>query len=716
MPSELIRNHSRFAVVLVALLTVSAHSVRAFDGPETSPAVEKQLLAILRSEAPAADKAIACKKLAIHGSAAAVPDLARLLPNPQLSSWARIALEAIPGEASNEALRTAADSLQGRLLVGTINSIGFRQDAKAVALLTSKLKDSDAEVASAAAVALGHIGDAAATKSLQVALATAPAKVRSAVAEGYVLCAERLHNDGQSAAAVKIYDEIRKADVPTQRVIEATRGAILARNQDGIPLLMETLQSANKKMFQLALGTLREFPGGDIDKALAAELVRATPNRAALIIQAMADRPETVVLAAILKAAETGERNVRMSAIDALKRVGDDSCLAALLELAADEDADVAQTAKETLAELPGQRVDAEIVVLLPMAKGKTYPLLLQLVGQRRIDAVDDVLKALDHPDQDVRNAALIALGETVSLKRLPLLISQAVTPKKPEDALVAQQALQAASVRMPDREACAAALASALDEASAASQTTLLEILSEVGGTNALQTLATSAKSDDPQLQDTSSRLLGKWNSVAAAPVLLDLAKTGPEEKYRIRALRGYIGLARKFAMPDKQRAEMCQNAFDATLRPAERKLVLDVLKLHPSPAGLTLAINATKVPALKSDATAAALVIAKKVGGKGVDVGKLLAGVGLEKVKLEIVKAEYGAGAKQKDVTAVLRKQGGDSPLITLASATYNTSFGGDPAPGVVKKLKVQYLINGKAGEASFAEDALILLPMPK
>ena len=43
------------------------------------------------------------------------------------------------------------------------------------------------------------------------------------------------------------------------------------------------------------------------------------------------------------------------------------------------------------------------------------------------------------------------------------------------------------------------------------------------------------------------------------------------------------------------------------------------------------------------------------------------------MEKVKLEIVKAEYGAGATQKDVTGVLQKQAGDLPMITLpAGAT--------------------------------------------
>ena len=268
----------------------------------------------------------------------------------------------------------------------------------------------------------------------------------------------------------------------------------------------------------------------------------------------------------------------------------------------------------------------------------------------------------------------------------------------------------------MPDRAACAAQLAGAFQRAPAKTKNTLLEILSEVGGSVALQTLATAAKAKDPQLQDTSSRLLGKWNSVTAAPVLLDLAKTGPAEKYRIRALRGYIGLARKFAMSGERRAAMCRNAFAVTRRTAERKLVLDVLKLHPSPAGLQLAVAAMENPDLKAAATSAALVIAQKVGGSGANAQKLLAGVGLDKVKLEIIQAQYGAGAKQKDVTALLRKHASDLPLIMLRTQSYNTSFDGDPAPGIVKQLTIRYRMNGKSGEASFPENALIILPMPK
>ncbi len=457
------RNIVASPLLAVCLMVMPAAAQPAGD-PQAMAITEAELLAVLRSEVPAAEKAIACKRLAICGSSAAVPELAKLLPDLQLSSWSRIALEAIPGEAADESLRAAAAALDGRLLVGMLNSIGVRRDANAVALLTDRLQSADVEVASAAAVALGHIGDAAATRALRDALASAPDSVRSAIAEGCVLCAERLWADGQPAEATAIYDEVRTAEVPLPRVIEATRGAILTRGDAGIPLLLEQVRSEEKAKFRLALGTARELPGGAIDQALADEIDRTTPARAALIIQAMADRPATVILSAVLNAADDGPLPVRLSAIAALQRVGDASCLPALLSIALDaEHPDLAKAAKETLAGLAGDKVDEQIVARLSATDGQTCPLLLELIGQRRIDAVPELLKALDHDDGAVRRAALVSLGETVALDRLTVLISSVVTPKYPEDVPIAQQALKAASIRMPDREACAVKLIDAL-------------------------------------------------------------------------------------------------------------------------------------------------------------------------------------------------------------------------------------------------------------
>ena len=203
---------------------------------------------------------------------------------------------------------------------------------------------------------------------------------------------------------------------------------------------------------------------------------------------------------------------------------------------------------------------------------------------------------------------------------------------------------------------------------------------------------------------------------NVDAAPILLELAKTPSAGKYQVRALRGYIRLARQFSMPNRQRAEMCQKALSAAPRPEEQKLVLAVLERYPSTDTLKVAAEATQIPALKEDARQVTLLIAQKLNNTGVDTRELLSAAGLDPMKVEIVKAEYGAGAARKDVTQALRKQVRNMPLISLSSSSYNESFGGDPAPGTEKHLKVKYRIDGKVGEASFSENAVILLPTPK
>lgn len=703
------------SLVFLSLTSLACLSVYG-DGPAASPEKEAELIAVLLSDAPAAEKAIACKNLAIYGSGNAVPELAKLLSHEQLASWSRIALEAIPGSEADAALRKSTEMLTGKLLVGSINSIGVRRDTSAIELLTARLQDADAEVACASAVALGRIGNSAASKPLQDVLSTVPAKVRSAVAEGCVLCAERFYAEGLEAESVALYDLVRNADVPEQRMLEATRGAILARKQKGIPLLIEQFKSPDKGLFHIALSTAREFPGREIDEALAAEMAKAPPERAALMIGAMADRSETVVLPAVLNAAKSGPKRVRIAAIQAMGRVGNTTCLPVLFDSAIESDAEVSQAARKSLTEIPGESIDKDLVSRLAKPDPRFYSLMVELIGDRRVEALPALLKALDASDKTVRSAALTSLGNMVPADKLSVLIKQVQTPRNADESALAWKALKTACVRMPDRDACSTELATAMERASISNKISLLKILGAVTGKKALQTIAAAAKSPDPQLQDEASAILGDWMTIDAAPVLLDLARTAPAEKFQIRAMRGYIKAARQFQMSEPERIEMCKQASEASARTAEKKLVVEVLRRYPHLETLKLAVQAYKNPELKEDAAQAAIAIVQKIGTQSAEVRDLLARIELGKVKLEIIKAEYGAGATQRDVTEVLQKRAADTPLISLASESYNECFGGDPAPGTSKQLKVTYKINDKTGEVSLPENSLIILPIPK
>ena len=611
---------SRSLKLFAAGMFLVAATAQAAD--EQSASIEKQLIETLRS-ATKPEQALACKQLVIHGTKDAVPELARLLTDPELASWARIALEAIPDAAAGKALISALDSLEGRLLVGAINSIGVRRDEGAVDALSRRVAGKDVQVASAAAVALGRIGTTAATKTLRESLGGAPAEVRSAVAEGCILCAERLLAAGKNREAVEIYDQVRQSDVVKPRIAEATRGAILARKSEGIPLLIEQLKSPDKALFQIALSTARELSGNEVSAALAAELQTMPPERSAVVLYALGDRHDPLP-APVLTAARTGPLEVRIAAIDVVGRLGDAASISTLLGIAVEDDEELAQAAKTAMVSLEGEKVDAAIIERLSKAEGKALPLLIEVVGQRRISAAVALVKLVEHPDPKVRNAALTALGATAGPNEFAVLIAQLVAPKYPVDAEVAQRALRAAATRMPDRETSAAQLAKAMRDSPVATQAAILEILAAMGGTTALDTIAAAGKQNNEQLQDVATRVLGEWMNVDAAPVLLDLAKNAASEKYQVRALRGYIRLARQFDMPDAQRAEMSANALAVATRPDEQKLVLQVLERYPSPETLNVVRKAEVVPELQQEANRIANALARKLGDKPTGEGK--------------------------------------------------------------------------------------------
>ena len=66
-------------------------------------------------------------------------------------------------------------------------------------------------------------------------------------------------------------------------------------------------------------------------------------------------------------------------------------------------------------------------------------------------------------------------------------------------------------------------------------------------------------------------------------------------------------------------------------------------------------------------------------------------------------------------KDVTGLLPDRAGVLPVITLPSTKYNEAFSGDLAPGIPKRLKIQYRIDGKPVEVALRDNDPLQLPVP-
>jgi hypothetical protein len=341
---------------------------------------------------------------------------------------------------------------------------------------------------------------------------------------------------------------------------------------------------------------------------------------------------------------------------------------------------------------------------------------LMELATRRRtVAAAPTLWLAADDAEPAVRAAALSGLGAVIKTADLPKLIARLADTKQEQEAAALDKALREVCLRSEDREAVAAQLVAALPAVDGSVKARILESLNVIGGATALETVAAAARSSDEAYRDAAFRVLGQWRAGDAAPVLLDLHNAASDQRFKIRAIRAYIRIARQFDMPADRRAAMCRTALEIADRDEDKRLVMEVLLRYPSEEMQAIALEAAKIPALKEEALLVVMGMASK-GINRAELGRALAQAGQTPVELEIIKAEYGAGEKIKDVTAVLRKHAKSYRIIFLPSASYNESFGGDPAQGIVKQLKIRYRIDGKEGEVSLNENAMIVLPLPK
>lgn len=688
------------AVALVAAFLTALAAPLAAQQALPAEGNEADLLAVLQSDAELFDKAKACQRLAVIGTKESVPVLAELLSDAKMAHYARYALEPVPDPAVDDALRAALDKLDGALLVGVINSVGVRGDAKAVGQLKARLGSANADVVAASAIALGRIAAPEAIDALRNALGR-PEPLRSAAAGACLTAADTLLAAGKGGEAAALYESVRKAGLPQYLQMSALAGAIRTGGDAAMQRLAECLQSDDRAMFRVGLQMAHEVGGAEVARlimqqielpesvtapeggavileakygagdrwadataAVIAAAEHGTPivasnslagdpapgtvkalritysqngeqrtaeiaegqevtlegvvpatlhPRQVLLISVLGDLGQKAALPVVLEAAQSGALDIRRAAVAALGRLGDASAVPVLIEAAVVPG--VSQTARQSLIDLKGDDVDAAVAGALDGAEGQKRLVLIELAGDRAISQLVPALKkAADDPDPQVAKAAIGSLGATMSLGDLPVLIGRVVKSDAAETAAAAKEALKIAVLRMPDPNAAAGKLLDAMPHAPVAAQVDLLEVLGVTGGEKALAGVAAAAKTGSDDIQDAATRVLGEWMSPDVAPVLLDLARTGPA-KHQVRCLRGYIRVFRQLGLPDDEKLDMAVKAFEAAQRDDERRLVLEALTRVPEPKALEMAVEGLGNPALKEAASQAAVAIAERI-----------------------------------------------------------------------------------------------------
>lgn len=218
-----------FGTSIDVVAEIDAAAIESNTKPELQKELEGKLIASLDSGLTRDGKDYVCRKLALIGSAACVPALSALVTTEANSHLARHALERIPGLEATKAIQDAIGKTNGRIKIGLIGSLALRRDKSSIALLASLLKETDATIARAAALAVGTLGGSQAVRVLQDAMSSTTTD-KTFVMDALLSCAESMLANGQSSEAVSIYKSL-SADNQSRLVrLAATRGLLACAN------------------------------------------------------------------------------------------------------------------------------------------------------------------------------------------------------------------------------------------------------------------------------------------------------------------------------------------------------------------------------------------------------------------------------------------------------------------------------------------------------
>jgi HEAT repeat protein len=543
---------------------------------------ENRLAELLQSPQTSLEQKDAiCQKLRISGSARAIPALASLLADENLSQSARLALQPMSFPEAGQALRDALPRTSGKTMAGIIDSLGERRERESVSAIAGFAQDPDTIVAASAATALGKIGGPEAIASLQAARAKATASLRTSIADALMLCADGLRANGDNKAAETLYREIYDSEKPEHLRVAAYRGLVLAGGNEAVSHVVSALQGTDRAALHAAVQLVLEIKGESATKAFAAALTKVSPSVQVALLQSLARRGDHAAAPAVVELIKGSDAQVRRTALITLGALGDASHALLLAEVAARAAGPEQDAARESLALLRDDSVRETLLANLPKAQPAVQAEIVRALGQRQdTPAVPALIKMAQNADEATRILALKSLALLAQPDQTSDLTALLISAKSDSERAAAEAAVIACCSRADHPDTCVPQVLAAMKDGSLSvpARSALLRVAGRLGGADAFKALRAALLDPEPAIQDVALRTLAEYAGLEAADDLLNLSKDPQRSaSQRVLAVRGYwrvVALASDRSLDEQW--HLCQAGMAASQRPEEKRLGL--------------------------------------------------------------------------------------------------------------------------------------------
>lgn len=565
------------------------------------------------------------------GKAESVPVLTKLMSDEDKNTrdYARRALEKNPDAGATKALLKELDrAKEAGWRIGLINALGTREASSAVPSLARGLRDSDPNVARAAATALAKIGGQEGAMTLFTALSR-PEPGATAAAQGLLDMAGSLVADNHADGAARLYGAVyewagKTKDVPLGIRVAVATGLIGTDADRGVKEAVKLIQDANPKMRQAAIQGARLSPSKAVAQALTALLPKLKSDAQVQVLGLIGDRKDTSAEAAVVQVLASEDEAVALAAAQALSQLGTETSASTLFDAAVNGRGSVQKAALSGLVVMSGPQAEALIQAKAASGDAKARAVAITLLGQRRSEGTAKLLLTYAaEADETVSAAAFQAMVNVADAIDLATLADLAVKSNGTPGAITA---LKAVLTKAQDKEAAGKVVIDQMNKAQGQTKLALLSSLPSVGGAAALKAVTDAAQSSEQATRDAGIRTLSEWPDYEAVPALIDIASNAqtPLNSY-VLAVRGALKL---IALPQQpmgprmgrpmdpaqveSRAGLCVKLFEQARRIEEKRQAVAALATLPCERSANQLLELVKDESLKNEAALAAVNLA--------------------------------------------------------------------------------------------------------
>ena len=500
------------------------------------------------------------------GAEESVPALAKLLnhKNQHVRDDARGALTLNPSRSAAEAIAAQLKMRKVREpgeIAGLINALGERRERDAVNIVAVQFSHNDDMVYISAVKALGRIGGPAAIRKLAE---------QRARAHGYRLMqinAELFATDHKEVFE-KLYDKAEPIEVRQVALLglsingglSVASSAMASGDQALQAAVVEAaLQSRDSKLYSLLAASLKNLSPALQVRTLTALEFSGTDTYARMV------EP-------LLGAEYSAE--VQDAASRALARIGTANSVEPLL-------ANGRADARRALGMLNVDGVDAMLEKAAANAgdSDTRVAAIDALANRGRKDLIPTLIMLGEVEDRAVASAAVTAIGKIGGVSNVEALTDLMIARENSPVSRDALNAIVKVTRETTTPEVAVNVLVKKMENASPRSRSNILKALAQTGSDAALEPLQAACYSTDEQLQKTAVKALGGWPNVNGIPVMLEVAANEATSlANHVVLMRGISRIsaaqpARKYTKAD------LQPAIDACRRQEER-LVLRALQ----------------------------------------------------------------------------------------------------------------------------------------